>query len=559
VWSRSGIITSGIVLAGFFVLFGQSSEVTGTLAQLKETLKQLQAEVKSLKQTLKQLSHAEQKERSLRLSGGQSKKVLSVAAKLPDLEEAGNAYNEAHNFEEQKLYRAALESYSRAIQFDPERDAAFLHRGYCYYYLGESADAIADFVQSLTLQPNNSRAYLARAKAYAATGQISQAMLDVSEAIRREPKNPDGYLLRGLLYQRQEQNQGAIEDYTSALSLAPGSEKALLGRSASLLRTGKLDLALHDCDGALRINPNAVPAYLCRAEYYLQTSSPTRAVDEINRAMLTAESLDQPLAFLNDTWKSMQPSASAVAHLPGTAPQPPAPTKVASVPVPSFSPPPQPAAPQSPRPEPASLRPVLPQPAPQAVLSPPVHSQPPLKQAGRSMVPDGSCASADARRYASLGREQNSRNHFEAAVTILGRAIALDPQLAISYNARGYARLRLHDLASAVTDFSEAIRLRPDYANAYHNRAVARRLLGDRIGAAEDDQKAAKLGDKAIRSHSVRRAPSRSGSDLQSPVPEITKDSASFLPGCPPKSNHEKSFVLQHNRLSFPEEEISVD
>ncbi|HLY18992.1 MAG TPA: tetratricopeptide repeat protein, partial [Bryobacteraceae bacterium] len=263
--SRPAIITSGIIFAGFFVLSGQSSDFSGTLEQLKGTLKKLQAEVKDLQQTVQQLSHETKKRRSPKAPDIHAAVVPTVPAELSDLEKAGSAYLEGHRLEEQKLYRAALDSYSRVIRFDPQRDAAFLHRGYCYYHLGESADAIADFIQSLTLQPNNSRAYLARAKAYAAMGQISQAMQDASEAIGREPKNPDGYLLRGHLYQQQEQNQAAIEDYTSALLLAPGSERALLGRAASLLRTGKLDLALADCDGTLRINSNAVGAYMCRA------------------------------------------------------------------------------------------------------------------------------------------------------------------------------------------------------------------------------------------------------------------------------------------------------
>lgn len=115
---------------------------------------------------------------------------------------------------------------------------------------------------------------------------------------------------------------------------------------------------------------------------------------------------------------------------------------------------------------------------------------------------------ADARKYDKLGREQNSHNNFEEAVRLLDRAIAIDPRLASSYNARGYARLRLHDFASAAMDFSAAIRLRADYVNAYHNRAVARRRLGDKIGAAEDDHKAAELGNRES-SHSAKRNSTR--------------------------------------------------
>ena len=108
-------------------------------------------------------------------------------------------------------------------------------------------------------------------------------------------------------------------------------------------------------------------------------------------------------------------------------------------------------------------------------------------------VPEKPRATPDAGTLEGLGKEETNGGHFREAVGILDRAIALDPERATAYNARGYAYLRLHDFAAAVRDFSEAIRLRPEYANAYQNRAVARRRAGDAKGAAEDEGKAAAL------------------------------------------------------------------
>ena len=106
-----------------------------------------------------------------------------------------------------------MEAYSQAIDADPKSDAAFLHRGYCAYQLGDNAAAIADFSQSLAVQPNNSRAYLARASAYAADGNSTNALADVTEAIARDPRNPEGFLLRGRLNQQKGEHQLAVQDY----------------------------------------------------------------------------------------------------------------------------------------------------------------------------------------------------------------------------------------------------------------------------------------------------------------------------------------------------------
>jgi hypothetical protein len=102
-------------------------------------------------------------------------------------------------------------------------------------------------------------------------------------------------------------------------------------------------------------------------------------------------------------------------------------------------------------------------------------------------------AAADAGYYYKLGREQTGKNDLWGALRSLNRAIDLDPKSAPSYNARGYAYLRLQSFANAIIEFSEAIRLRPDYKNAFRNRAIARQHMGDEKGAAADNRKAAEL------------------------------------------------------------------
>ena len=243
-------------------------------------LKRLQAEVKSLQDTVKQLSKDAKRNKNL-VAAPAANTTTGTRAAAPrpasDWQKAREAYKQALQLEDQRQFRAAMEAYSQTLAADPKSDAAFLHRGYCAYQLGDNATAIADFSQSLAVQPNNSRAYLARATAYAASGNSANALADVGEAIQRDPRNPDSYLLRAQLYRNQGEHQFAVRDYASAAALAPNSEKSYLGQAIVFQADGQPQRALEECDQAVKANPNSSAGYLCRAEAYIKMNTPGRA------------------------------------------------------------------------------------------------------------------------------------------------------------------------------------------------------------------------------------------------------------------------------------------
>ena len=128
------------------------------------------------------------------------------------------------------------------------------------------------------------------------------------------------------------------------------------------------------------------------------------------------------------------------------------------------------------------------------MASPPIRPAPPATTPANpapASLTGASRQEAEARQQ--HGRELTSQGRFAQAVAELDESIRLDPKLATSWNARGYAWLRLRRYDRAIADFSEAIRLNPTYANAWHNRAVARKAQGDQAGSAADAQKAAAL------------------------------------------------------------------
>jgi tetratricopeptide (TPR) repeat protein len=402
--------------------------------------------------------------------------------------------------ENERQYGPAIEAYSRAINFDPKSDAAFLHRGNCLFLLGENTDAVSDFTQSLALQPNSSRAYLARALALAASGQDEKALSDAGMALQRDPQYLDAYLLRGRLYELQGKHELASADFTQAVSVAPQSETAYLGRAGILESAGQPEQALNDCQNAVRINPNSAAGYLCRAESYLKMKLADRAVEDVNRAVVTAQTFNQPLPFGSSLAQALQESAAAsgsaaapvsAAVTPVGAPMAVV-TPVAPQPVAVVTPvAPQPVVVSAPVASPVAASPIANRPPPP---QPPATAAGPSPIAGRVQRPASSAArQADAQQYVQQGRELVQKEQFNEAMTPLNRAIDADPWSAAAYNLRGYAHLRLHEFDPAVADCSEAIRLQPNFLNAYENRASARRHKGDNVGAQEDARKVTDL------------------------------------------------------------------
>ncbi len=466
--SRAAAVLIAVLFPAMWMLAQDpQSSTVATLKQMQESLRRLEAEVVSLRATVARLTAASPTAASL---GAVSEPNTDSRASVFQRSQA--AYVEGTRLEGDKLYRAAIENFSLALQLDSRNDSAWLHRGSCYYQLGEYSDAEADFSRALSVQPNNSRAYLARASARAAKGNNAAAMSDVNEAIRRDSRNPEAYLLRGRMYQQQGDSDKSLADYGSVLALTPNSEKAYLGRAAVLLRDGFADRAMIDCDNAVRANTNSFAAYLCRAQSYVEQGQPERAIGEINRASLTAQQLGQPLGFLNDTWQSLQPPAddspAATVSVNPTVPAADAATPKEA---------PRPAEPPASPPKPTVselLRPLPAPPAPKAKVA----------------------VARGAAEYETLGRSSSQSAMWEDALAALNRSIEIDPQRATAFNARGYVELLMRQFNPAISDFSEAVRLNSAYANAYHNRAVARRRTGDIKGAAEDDRTASALASR---------------------------------------------------------------
>jgi hypothetical protein len=109
----------------------------------------------------------------------------------------------------------------------------------------------------------------------------------------------------------------------------------------------------------------------------------------------------------------------------------------------------------------------------------------PIKPEPPAPKDPGSIAEA-ARQHNILGRQLTAAGRYQAAIVELTEAIRLAPDFALAFNARGFARFKLHDWRHAMEDLDRAILLNPNYANAYQIRAFVKKSIGAKQGAAAD-------------------------------------------------------------------------
>jgi tetratricopeptide (TPR) repeat protein len=100
---------------------------------------------------------------------------------------------------------------------------------------------------------------------------------------------------------------------------------------------------------------------------------------------------------------------------------------------------------------------------------------------------------AAAQQHNVVGRQLTQAGRYREAVVELTEALRIAPGFALAFNARGFARLMLHDWIGAIEDLNHAIVLNPAYGDAYKIRAIARRAIGDKAGADADAKRSHQL------------------------------------------------------------------
>jgi tetratricopeptide (TPR) repeat protein len=115
----------------------------------------------------------------------------------------------------------AIADFSRAIELDPQDDAAYYNRAQAKRLKKDAAGAIADYTRAIELGSTNPAAYNNRGNARAENNDGDGAIADYTRAIGLEPDYARAYYNRAVAKEAKGDKTGAKADFKMAAKLDP--------------------------------------------------------------------------------------------------------------------------------------------------------------------------------------------------------------------------------------------------------------------------------------------------------------------------------------------------
>ncbi|MCF7920478.1 MAG: tetratricopeptide repeat protein [Candidatus Cloacimonetes bacterium] len=192
----------------------------------------------------------------------------------------------AHERDEQP--EAAIFSYSRAIEIDPEYESAYNNRGLVYFDRGEIAAADNDFHRTVDLNPEYALGYYNLGRVKKRLQQYENAEVYFIKAAKLKPDFGEAYNELGYICALMERWQDSDIYFERAKSFAPFSSPLWnnLGLTAEL--RGNNAVAEHNYTKAIGYDQKNLNAYNNRANLYYREQNFEAAVADFDQ-MITLD------------------------------------------------------------------------------------------------------------------------------------------------------------------------------------------------------------------------------------------------------------------------------
>jgi len=175
---------------------------------------------------------------------------------------------------ERQWMEAARQGCQRSVELDPALAAGHICLGNVLTQSGQYREAAAEFDLALGYEPSSDAAYVGLARAYQRMDRWDEAERTFQKAIQVRPQYASGYQWLGVLYLQRARYREAVTTLRRAVELAPESARAWRGLAGALMGQGEYEAAVRAAERALSIRPEwGAYSNLGLANFYLRRYS----------------------------------------------------------------------------------------------------------------------------------------------------------------------------------------------------------------------------------------------------------------------------------------------
>lgn len=174
-------------------------------------------------------------------------------------------YNLAQVYAATADYAGAVESYSGAIEMDPNYSEYYNERGNAYLKMGRFHEAVRDYHEAIRLSSPYDEVWTNLGQCYRQMGRWEEAVRAYSRALDLDPSQRLPRVGRAQVYDAMGRVAEAIADYDAVLHADPDQALVLANRAVLLYGLGRLEESLRDLDRAIALSPGTADLYRNRA------------------------------------------------------------------------------------------------------------------------------------------------------------------------------------------------------------------------------------------------------------------------------------------------------
>ena len=143
-------------------------------------------------------------------------------AHINNPETARDYYKRGLRSQSKRDYSGAIANYSKALVLNPDPDTEFLvhfNTGYVHLLAQRWQDSVDSYSQAINIEPNDAKAYSERGDARRGLEDFAGAIADYNRAVELEPSFADAYNNRAFIHNRQRNYEQAKADLEKAAQL----------------------------------------------------------------------------------------------------------------------------------------------------------------------------------------------------------------------------------------------------------------------------------------------------------------------------------------------------